>query len=83
MSNSFSISRRGAREKVKASLKSEAALPEGSPQHQVKAVVAYLCTQIDELPKDFNAVALVANGELHDGRSVLHTAVVQGEKLDI
>ena len=83
MNNSFSISRRGAREKVKAALKTEVALPKETPQHQVKAVVDYLVTQIDALPKDFNAVAVTANGDLNEASAILHNAVVRGDKLDI
>lgn len=83
MNNSFTLTRRGAREKVKAALKTETAKPESSPQHQIKAVVDYLVTQIDALPKEFNAVAISANGELTDNRAVIHTAIVQGEKLDL
>lgn len=83
MNNSFSISRRGAREKVKAALESEVAKPENSPQHQIDAIKAYLVSQIDALPKEFNAVAISANGELQDARSVIHNCTVHGEKLDL
>ena len=83
MNNSFAISRRGTRDKVKEALAKEIALPQTTPQHQIRAVVAYLVSQIDELPEEFNAVSVAANGELQEGRAVLHTAVVNGEKLDI
>lgn len=83
MNSSFSITRRGSRDKVKAALSTDIAEPAGSPQHQLKAAVAYLIQQIDALPPEFNAVAVAANGELTDNRSTLHSAVVQGEKLDI
>jgi hypothetical protein len=83
MNNSFSISRRGARDKVKAALKNEVAKPDGSPQRQIKAAVAYLLTQIDALPAEFNAVEVTANGDLLEHRAVLHSAVVQGVKMDL
>jgi hypothetical protein len=83
MNSSFSITRRGSREKVKAALATEVALPKEAPQAQVKAAVAYLTSQIDALPTEFNGVALTANGECQDNRIVLHTAVVTGEKLDL
>lgn len=83
MNNSFSISRRGTREKVKAALQTEVAKPAESSQQQLAAAVAYLTSQIDALPEEFNAVAVTANGELFAGRAVLHSAVVQGEKLDL
>jgi len=80
MNNSFSISRRGAREKVKANLSAEVALPKESDQTQINALKVYVGTMIDSLPADFNAVVVAANGEVSDGRIVLHTVVVQGEK---
>ena len=83
MPNSFSITRRGSRDKVKAALQLETALPEGTPQHQIQAAIAYLLTQIDALPAEFNAVAIAANGDLSPDRSVIHNCTVQGEKLDI
>ena len=83
MNNCFSISRTGAREKVKAALKDEFAKPKESPQHQIEAVKTYIASQIDALPKEFNAVSVAANGEISDGRSILHTVVVNGQKLDI
>jgi hypothetical protein len=83
MNNSFSISRRGARDKVKAALATEVAAPANSPQHQLQAAVGYLITQIDALPESFNAVSVVANGDLTESGSQLHTAVMRGEKLDV
>lgn len=83
MNSSFSITRRGSRAKVKAALATVTAEPADAPQIQVKAAVAYLTTLIDELPEQFNAVALTANGEVMDNRFILHNAVVTGETLDI
>lgn len=81
--SSFAITKRGSRAKVKETLAAEFAQPKEGNQTQVKAVVAYLITLIDDLPEEFNAVQLTANGEFHDNRYVLQTAVVQGQQLDI
>ena len=79
MSNSFSISRRGAREKVKANLAADLALPKESSQKQIEALKLYLAAMIDSFPKDINAASVVANGAINEHRITLETCVVQGE----
>lgn len=83
MNSSFSFTRRGSREKVKASLDAELPRPKDAPADQLKATIVYLKTVIDSLPKEFNAVSVAANGEITDGRVILQSVVVNPEKLDI
>lgn len=83
MNSSFSISRRGSREKVKAALAQDLVKPEKADPTQINALKVYLGTIIDALPKDFNAVEIAANGETTDGRYLLHSVVVNPIKLDI
>ncbi len=83
MSSSFQISRRGARDKVKTALAAEVASPEGAPQQQIKAAVAYVVAQIDALPTEYTAVHVTLNGDASAHRSVIHNCTVTGEKLDL
>jgi hypothetical protein len=83
MNSSFSFSRRGTREKVKANLAKELAKPDKADQTQINAAKLYVSTMIDALPKDFNACEVAANGEVCDGRFILQSVVVNGLKLDL
>lgn len=83
MNSSFSFSRRGTREKVKANLAKELARPDKADQTQINAVKTYLSQIIDALPAEFNACEVAANGEVADGRFILQSVVVNGLKLDL